>query len=142
MLANLRKLRALRSSQLLLLAACCVLVPLIDISLRLFGMRRTKGLLVRFDGSQHRVHIGAELEPIEIGRLVSIAATHSLWRASCLRQALVLWWLLARRGISTDIRLGVSVASDDTLDAHAWIEHNGDVIIGGQASLERFRVIL
>lgn len=142
MLANLRKLRTLRLSQLRLLAVCCVLVPIVDISLRLFGMRRTQGLLARFVEIPRHARTGAELEPLEIGWLVSIAATHSLWPASCLRQALVLWWLLARRGISTHIRLGVSKDSGGALAAHAWVEHDGHILIGGEASRERYQVVL
>lgn len=74
--------------------------------------------------------------------MVRIAATRSLWRATCLRQALVLWWLLAQRGIATQIRLGVVKDAGQALESHAWVERNGVVLIGGETSQERFRVLL
>ena len=41
----------------------------------------------------------------------------------------MLSWLLNRRGITTSLRIGVA-RRQDTLDAHAWLEHNGRIILG------------
>ncbi len=59
------------------------------------------------------------------------------WRASCLHRSLVLWWVLRRVGIDSDLRIGVrrsrgvadpGGADDGALEFHAWIEHDGRVI--------------
>ena len=52
--------------------------------------------------------------------------------ATCLAQALTLQALLSREGIHSDLAIGV--ARDDTtgITAHAWLEIDGTVIIGGQ----------
>jgi hypothetical protein len=52
--------------------------------------------------------------------------------ATCLAQALTLQALLSREGIHSD--LGIGVARDDTsgIIAHAWLEIDGIIIIGGE----------
>ena len=61
--------------------------------------------------------------------LVEVAARYAPVSATCLKKALVLSWLLRRRGIATTLRLGV-VRRDAGLQAHAWIEREGRVILG------------
>lgn len=51
----------------------------------------------------------------------------------CLVQALAARWLLARRGIASDLHIGV-LKSNGALEAHAWLERNGQVLVGGAAS--------
>ena len=53
--------------------------------------------------------------------------------ATCLVQALVADALLRRRGIACQLRLGVrsSPTSTPPIEAHAWIECDGEVTIGG-----------
>lgn len=55
----------------------------------------------------------------------------------CLSQALALRVLLARRGIPVDVSFGVTRGADSIVMAHAWVEHNGKVLIGG-SNLDRF----
>jgi hypothetical protein len=56
------------------------------------------------------------------GRTVPVSVT-------CLKQALVLSWLLGRRGLPTTIQIGVS-SQGGTFTAHAWLERQGEVIFG------------
>lgn len=51
----------------------------------------------------------------------------------CLVQALAARWLLARRGIAADLHIGV-LKNDGALEAHAWLERSGRVLVGGAAS--------
>lgn len=53
----------------------------------------------------------------------------------CLTQAIVLQYVLLRRGDDdAKLRLGVTRGDDATLQAHAWIERDGEILIGGAAS--------
>lgn len=61
--------------------------------------------------------------------LVDVAGRYVPVRVTCLMQALVLSWLLGRRGIATTLRIGVARREGD-LTAHAWLELNGRVILG------------
>lgn len=59
-------------------------------------------------------------------------------RATCLAQALAAQAMLARRGISSEIRIGVARSSGQSLEAHAWLERDGRVLLGARGA-ERFR---
>jgi hypothetical protein len=57
-------------------------------------------------------------------------------RANCLPQALAAEAILRRRGHPADLRLGVT-RGDDGVEAHAWVESYGRVIVG-DGDLDRF----
>ena len=52
--------------------------------------------------------------------------------ATCLAQALTLQALLSREGIHSDLGIGVARDDESGIIAHAWLEIDGTVIIGGQ----------
>ena len=56
----------------------------------------------------------------------------------CLTQALVGRLLLARHGIDTVIQIGVT-KDDAELKAHAWLEHDGTIVLGGAQSRDEYR---
>ena len=56
-------------------------------------------------------------------RLVDMAARHHLYPMTCLRRALVLQRILAERGVSTQLQIGVRKIGEE-IDAHAWLEYN------------------
>jgi len=73
---------------------------------------------------------------------VEAATRRVLPRRPCLTQALVARLLLARRGAQpTTLHLGVARRLDGTLGAHAWLERNGAVLIGGDASTATYSVL-
>jgi hypothetical protein len=49
--------------------------------------------------------------------------------AHCLVKAVVLHWVLRRRGVDSAVVLGVA-AGASTPSAHAWLEHGGRVLLG------------
>lgn len=51
--------------------------------------------------------------------------------ATCLTRAQALQIMLARRGLSTDLILGVARSASKDFLAHAWIEKDGQILIGG-----------
>ena len=72
--------------------------------------------------------------------LVEVAGRYTPVTATCLKKALVLSWLLARRGIQTEVRIGVA-RPDGGLEAHAWLDYHGEVILGHQEH-ERYEPLL
>ncbi len=54
--------------------------------------------------------------------MVNIAALRGPFRPTCLERSLVLWWLLQRDGIQSDLRIGVR-KDEGELKAHAWVEY-------------------
>lgn len=62
--------------------------------------------------------------------------------ATCLAQALVTVALLEEAGLPASLRIGVARSTAAKLEAHAWVEVNGKVVIGGtHADLSRFTVL-
>jgi Transglutaminase-like superfamily len=70
-------------------------------------------------------------------RLVQIAAARGFYRATCLPQSLVLWWLLKRQGMEAELRVGVRKGAD-RFEAHAWVEHGGVVLLDDADVHERY----
>jgi hypothetical protein len=62
--------------------------------------------------------------------------------ATCLTQALALQWLLARAGHNASIRMGVAKDGARGFEAHAWVESNGEILLGGDEPPDRFVPIL
>jgi len=60
-------------------------------------------------------------------RMVLAAARNSLVPSTCLERSIALWWLLARQGIATQLRIGVR-KDDEKFAAHAWVERDGVAI--------------
>ena len=54
--------------------------------------------------------------------------------ATCLTQALALQWLLVRSGHTSRIRLGARKGFKGKFQAHAWVECEGRVVMGGVAA--------
>lgn len=109
-----------------MLLKCGLLLPLFWLALRTMGFAR---LQARLQDSRV-IKSAAPMNQNEIralGELVNIAARHHPLPATCLSRSLLLRWLLHRRGISTELRLGARLA-DGKLDAHAWVEWNGEPV--------------
>lgn len=101
------------------------LLPLISLAIRLFSFRRTQSALQRAlpVGKMRGQNSDARLVH-QSARMVRAAADHGPFRGNCLRQSVVLWWLLRRQGIDSELRIGVRKAGA-RFEAHAWIEWRG-----------------
>ena len=106
------------------------LLPAVKVSLAFSGFRRTLGRLSTLGVSQCKVP-KASL-PIEgivnhgqvVAKMVEVAANILPFEIKCLPISMVTWLLLQRRGVSSELRIGVK-RFDDDFEAHAWIEVAG-----------------
>ena len=57
---------------------------------------------------------------------------------TCLDRALAAKVLLSRRGYSVDLRIGVTRGPGEPLEAHAWLEDDGTIVIGDLEDLTRY----
>lgn len=58
--------------------------------------------------------------------------------AKCLAKALTTQVLLHTQGYPADLRIGVIKGNQGNLEAHAWIEYQGKVVIGQLTTLSQF----
>lgn len=92
-------------------------------------MARTRRMLERWQVTRND-RAAAELA----ARAVLRAADHLPLRTNCLDRAVALWWLLSARGVGSTLRIGVRKNDDATLAAHAWVEHDGSVLLDESAA--------
>lgn len=62
--------------------------------------------------------------------------------ATCLTQALTAQLMLSRRGHRPQLRIGVAKDEQGRLEAHAWLECEGKIVIGDGADRSRFSPLL
>jgi hypothetical protein len=73
----------------------------------------------------------------DLTSLVTAAASY-IPRATCLTQALVADAILRRYGYAPDLKIGVGRGDANRFQAHAWIELDGNVVIGDLPTLDQF----
>ena len=103
------------------------LLPLIDLSLRSAGFQRSRGWLSRLlpsEGVLLEVSPASLADAQRLAWLARAVGARSLWRTSCLRQALAVWLLLRRRRLPAELKIGV-VRRAPPFQAHAWVELGG-----------------
>jgi len=125
--SDLAKLRALTGPERRLLLVCLIATPVVAGGLAILGFRRMHAFMARRSrprSARFPTAQAAEARARSAARVVAIAAGRGPVRATCLRQSLLLWWLLRRDGIETVLRVGVNRESG-TLNAHAWVEYLG-----------------
>jgi hypothetical protein len=74
--------------------------------------------------------------PERIAWAITVASLY-IPKATCLSQALATKVLLARYGYQSNLQIGVVKGDIGQLEAHAWVESDGKVIIGG-SNLDRY----
>lgn len=70
------------------------------------------------------MHSADPAQIAELRYILDIAVRHSFAPTTCLTRSLVFGWLLRRRGISAQLRIGVRLV-EQQLCAHAWLESEG-----------------
>lgn len=104
-------------------------MPLVTTSLKTVGFRRTQAWLAFKTSRAFAPPIEqARAEVWRTTRLVGSARKWQILPGTCLSHSLVLWRLLQRQGIESDIRIGVRRGTSGEIEAHAWIEWNSEVL--------------
>lgn len=140
--ANCSKFWRLSWSERWLLIQALLLLPLTALAIRLLGFKTWQTVLCRLSridiAETPRRGISTDVERIEVtARMVRLAARRGIVRPNCLNQSCVLWWLLRRHGIQSDLRIGVR-RQENQFEAHAWVEREGVVISDDEDVHDRF----
>ena len=140
---SFRKLQRLSGNERRLLTQALVLLPLTFWGVYALGVSRWHRFLAQLASlgttsnrsKNQKGSVAAERTPaisdaaaIEqarmIARIVKVAAEKGAYQARCLQQTLVLWCLLRRNDIESEIRFGARKEGGE-LQAHAWVEVGG-----------------
>jgi hypothetical protein len=120
MSGNFSKFLVLSGAEKWMFLSALMLLPLFWLGLRVFGLARLQAWIDHSPLVQQTSLSVTELKGI--GALVNSAAHYAPGPVSCLTRSLLLRWLLRRRGIASDLRIGVQLVQG-RLDAHAWVEY-------------------
>ena len=131
----LRSVLALSTRERLLVAEAAVLLVGVGAAVRVVAYTRVRALL----GSMPAPLLGGEATPEDVGWAVDAADGATPGDRSCLVRALVAEAMLERRGYDTTLRFGVDDAGAD-VEAHAWLESGGGVVVGGRNREEYTRL--
>ena len=124
MLHKWQKFQQLSWAETFLLAQALLLLPINVLGLRVLGFRRWQSVLECLLTKQRT---DADVTTAQaIARVVNIASAQ-IFRAVCLPRSMTLWWMLGRRGIASELRIGVRKEAD-TFTAHAWLECQGIIL--------------
>lgn len=135
---HLRKFMALKATDRLLLTETAFLLGLTVVMLHLLPFPWVRHLLIGqgpASDSQLPDHVASQ-----IVRMVKTASRY-VYAASCLPQAIVTRLLLNRRGYAATLRIGVAMNGSRQLVAHAWVERDGQILIGGSDSHRRYATL-
>ena len=101
------------------------LLLLVDLGLRLLPYPRLLALLYRSSGGRSQAAPGVATAQIARTHTAVERARHChLYPMTCLRRSLAWQWLLARRGVTAELKLGAR-KENGQLQAHAWLEYQG-----------------
>jgi len=120
---SVRRWWALEGGDRLRLPFLMLVLPVVSLTLRLAGYKRTRRLVEWLSSHRHpRAANQQELETAHrLAQLAAIAGRRGPVQATCLRQALVVYGMLRRRGLRPEFKFGVR-REGDGIGAHAWVE--------------------
>ena len=73
-------------------------------------------------------------------QLVGWASHLHILPTACLEKSLALHWMLQRRGINAQIKIGAHKVPEG-INAHAWVEMNGQVVGEAESVIANFKVL-
>lgn len=116
-------------------------LPVTAAALQVIGVKQWQDVMAKTSGAKPARVSPDNSQAIDlarrIARVVSIASRHGIYRPNCLQQSLVLWSLLNRRNIASEIRFGARKEASE-LAAHAWVEFEGLVLNDADDVGQRF----
>jgi len=133
---RLLMLRALAPADRWLLVEAFSLIVALRAGLRLLPFTTVRRCVSRWAG----VKAGAGCEPGRIAWAVGAVGSR-IPGTTCLVEALAADSMLRRRGHASALKVGVRRGAALSIDAHAWVECSGTVVIGTTPELAEYAVL-
>lgn len=104
-------------------------LPVIAAMIRVLGVFQTRRWLERWSSQREvRTADAGELRSAErLAELAAIAGRRGVITITCLRQAMMVYWLLRRRGFVPELKIGMR-SENGVVDGHAWVELQGQAL--------------
>jgi hypothetical protein len=128
---RLDKLLRLPAGERWLLVRAALLLVAMRLGLWLLPFQTLRRLLATFTATRTRARDAEPYSKEQVAWAVEAVARRMPLASTCLTRAMAAQVLLARRGYPTLLRIGVVREGKDELQAHAWVESQDEVVIGG-----------
>jgi transglutaminase superfamily protein len=106
-------------------------LPAVVIWLRASTFQRVQQAVEKWYGAtglaNQRDHARIFTESQSASRMLDVASRRGIVRGNCLSRSIALCWLLRRRGIPAQLRIGARKIGNQ-LEAHAWVEVAGRAV--------------
>jgi hypothetical protein len=135
---RLLKFAKLEGSKRRLLIKTVVAVGLVRLGLWLLPFRTLCTVLARFETPRGEPGLRRSAETLDNIMWALRIAAGLVPAATCLTQALTAKVLLRRNGYRPILRIGAVKSSTGKFLAHAWLEHEGAIVIGDLRDLSRY----
>jgi hypothetical protein len=116
-----------------------ILLGLVRLGLWLLNFQKLLQLLAKFNRIAR-----SDQEQIELKKIVwavNLSSRYMFGDVKCLARALTTQSLMIRHGYSSQLQIGVAKEKNGQLEAHAWIESQGRVVIGYVGDLSRYAIL-
>jgi len=140
-MSQLRKFFRLSFSEQVLLVRATIVLALIRLGLWLLPFRVLKEFLSKVDGPARVASRKSDLSAEHAVWAVRVA-TRYVPHATCLTQALTGQLLLGFEGIPASVHIGIAREKGRAFEAHAWLDSEGKVLIGGPDSTQKYMRLL
>jgi len=148
-LRKLKTFTSLPSAERRIFFQALGLLPVMALRIQFSTIKNTFAWLRDRSGINENSFLVGELALSHARRIIWLmgqAMRYSPIKGKCLSQSLVLWFLLRRSGIQSDLRVGFNKDTDnlpvdiDNFNAHAWVECQGVVLNDHPDVYERYVV--
>ncbi|MBD2513107.1 lasso peptide biosynthesis B2 protein [Nostoc muscorum FACHB-395] len=133
----LSKFIKLNSQKKQLLINTFIVLTLVRLGLWLLSFKTLYQLLLRLSNAKpkyqekHHISIETIIWAVEV-------SSHYMLGVKCLARALTCQVFMSRHGYTSNLCIGVAKGQEGELKAHAWLENQGQVVIGDVADLPNF----
>lgn len=135
---KLLKFLSLSSSDRQLLVNAAVLLTAIRLGLWLLPFQTLQHLVGKMIQTPSTLEKVDRVSIDKVTWAVSVASRYMPGKVKCFARALATQVLLGQLGHHAQVRIGVAKSEKGKLEAHAWVESQGTVVIGNLKDLGRF----
>jgi hypothetical protein len=134
---KLQKFLAISANEKKLLLTVAGLLLMVRISLVFLPFRTVLKRIESVSPGKRLEGVPPELVCARVSWAVRVVRKYMPF-AKCLPQAMVVKLLLARQACPGQLRIGVYKRENGALEAHAWVESKGRIIIGELSDISRY----
>ncbi|MDJ0797076.1 MAG: lasso peptide biosynthesis B2 protein [Calothrix sp. MO_167.B12] len=135
---RLHKFWSLGSQVRRLLLNAFVLLALVRLGLWLLPFATLQQIITKIRQANPKQEQVQQISIEQIIWAVNVSSYYMPGGVKCLARALTTQVLMSRHGYLPELRIGVAKVEGGQLEAHAWVESQGRVVIGNLTDLSRF----